>query len=500
MLNKKIKNIFVKNLPLVLLIPLSLKILVSVFISYYTYDVAKVISYLVDSNSLSDYINSLRFGIAICVQMYGLSQVVDLNVQIIKFGSYIFFMGTFLVTINTFIGRKKTLLIKSFFLVLSCSVFFFSDTLTFLGSYGMLVYCQGFFMGAILLYLALDEFNFFLRSKPSRYWIYYFFFITLACFIDIRFSLYLCITFLGLLFVNIGKVKRQLRYLFFGVPSGVICLFFVYYQFISLPHLKNFRPAHVEKYLYNEGANFYKIVVFIFERMGDLAGTLVGDIIFIKLSFVILCVLGAINIWHKGQKLPVLILTLSLLTLIFTSLINAYPFGSIRYCTTLLSFFIYFFLEGLHVCHNKINLTSRKIYFTMPIALIAVIFIFSDAYEIYKERIEKFNKEKKIEESLMSASKTSKIYCDIVAEKIVKAYGVKCIVLTTWNTTKDLGEEEGFYNKVVSGMRRDNTLYLYLWKPISNVHFKELEELMNREGLRRQGSIKGHHFFYKYTR
>lgn len=502
MILAKYKDKILRYLPLVLLIPLSFKVLVNVFISYYTYDEAKVISYLFDANSLTEYIDLLKFGIAICVQMYGLSQIFEMSVQLIKFGSYIFFIGTFVFVLVILLRKLKLSTIECVVLVLSCSIFFFSNSLTKLGSYGMLVYCQSFFMGAILLYFAQDNFKICLRGQNWKAWGGFIFMVSLGGFVDIRFSFYLCMTFILLLVLNIKNKIVAYKVLLLGIVSGFISMIFIYFQFLNLPHLKNFRPAHVEVFLYKGNLDLFQIIQFICGSLLSLVESLSGNIAILNILFALTFICGIYFLYKESMFLPALILLLCIFVMMVAALFQVYPFGSIRYCTTLLPFFIYVCLSGCYFCFNKIK--SKKPALTLNLTWLLLIFgFFGVLYHGYVElnaKLVTYKLERKIAKQLIENLNEVPVFCDVVSEKIAKAYGVNCKVITTWNVTRSngLGEANGYYEEKAKLFEGQKFISFYLWKDIEDNHYNELYQILKSKGYAIKKQIDGHSYYIEF--
>ena len=64
------------------------------------------------------------------------------------------------------------------------------------------------------------------------------------------------------------------------------------------------------------------------------------------------------------------------------------------------------------------------------------------------ERVNRaYDREALIISELHNVAENHDIYCDIVTEKVTKAYGHHCSLISTWNLTRNLGEADGFYSK-----------------------------------------------------
>jgi len=133
----------------------SLDVMYAALYSVLDYDLGKVIAYIDLYPGLMNYIENLRFGQGIAIQIYLLNQIVPVTPAILKLCSYFFFVGALTAasvqargrqdgTINTFIVTTLA--------ALGIILFLQSSVLRYLGSYGMLVYCQSFFISALFLY------------------------------------------------------------------------------------------------------------------------------------------------------------------------------------------------------------------------------------------------------------------------------------------------------------------------------------------------------------
>lgn len=504
MLNQPLsRNISILDIlpTIIFLLFISMNILLSAIYSYFTYDIAKVISYLYEADSLIGYIKTLKFSLGISVQTYFLSQFFILDITFLKLGSYIFLLATFIVCLTRFVSPKDY--ITSVLMAISVSIFFQSKMIQYLGSYGMLVYCQGFFLGYFLLRFS-EEYERILFEKGFTHYLPYLIIFFLSALIDVRFSFYIFITYLFIFIRHIKTPPQLIKIINYGLLAGVSVGVPIMMLFSLLPNLIGFRPAHIDSFLFSHEANFGNVASFLNNNIQSYFETIASNQPALKWGFVTLFLIGTIDRIRNTEKsnFPIYLIAVSLLIQITASLFELYPFGSIRYSTFLLPIFILLYLEGVYLLISQAKKLGRTSFFGLSAVLI-IAASFDQIGHIttkYERIINAYDRENLTIQRLHNVAENDDIHCDIVTEKVVTAYGHSCSLVSTWNLTRNLGEADGFYSKFEQALENKTELHFMLYKTISIKHFASMREILKNNSYELIKELHSTYHFYSYRK
>ena len=487
---------------------LSFHIFYAAYNSVIDYDMAKVLSYTRLYPDYYSYLTNLKFGQGIATQVYLLSQISHPTVQFLKLISYSFFILTFVSALlisrrisSSDIARSRTVSIAT----ISTSLIFFDATvLQYLGSYGMLVYCQSFLFGVLLVRFASNEVwtNKPFKVKATLYWIPIFIF---ATYIDTRFSYYVCMVFASSVLLYIRKPNDLVNTIKFGSFVGIFLLLPIFIQFYFVPMLLSYQPNHVKHLLLFEPRNFDTITGFLITNTNLLLETLVGDSRYEKIFLLLVVALGLFT-QRKTQfgKGIFLLMILSFGFQIVASVFTLYPFGSIRYSAALLGPILILYFLGIYQLFSLVWLFISGRNSRLATTLVIVIACFYVSIPYMEKQISIRDRANLKEIQLVKRLREfddRQIWCDSGSEKIVLGYGMNCQLIGTWNYQTGAHESYDFYQKVEAGLSASpDQVAVVLFKVMQKPYFDPILTILDSLRFDKGESLHASLHLYTYNR
>ncbi|MGK0374036.1 MAG: hypothetical protein ACJA2E_000504, partial [Arenicella sp.] len=264
------------------------------------------------------------------------------------------------------------------------------------------------------------------------------------------------------------------------------------------------RPAHVESLLFSQEANFDNIAAFLNSNIQGFIESIASAQPILKWGFVTFFLIGIVKRFRNTGKsnFPIYIVAVSLLLQITASLFELYPFGSIRYTTFLLPFFILLYLEGVYFLIGETNKLGKIIF----VGLATILIVFTSYIQLnsiaakYEQVNNAYKRENVVIQELHTVAENNDIYCDIVSEKVVKAYRHNCLLVSTWNLTRNLGESEEFYSEFEFGLANKTELHFMLYKNISIQHFDSMRRILKNNEFELTQELHAAFHLYSYRK
>ncbi len=488
------------------ILAVSLHVLANAYYGVIEYDMGKLISYLPRNATFLDYVADVRFGQGMAAQYYLLGSVITLTAPILKTLSYLFFMSSFVLTVVQ-VRYQSDITLRfciTALLSASCFVFLNSKLLAYLGSYGMLVYCQMFLAGALLLYftrrvlLSDQSVTFAAQWKWVSLW-------CLVTFLDIRFSYFLSVAFFVSLLYHAGNTQLLKDRFIFGLITAAAITPPILLQFSLYADVMGFKPGHVTPMLYGGDLLNPDSASFLADRSRQFLTTLFGEGPWTKAAILSLMVAGTLSPSMPQNRWIAALVALSMAPISLAALFGVYPYGSIRYTTPLLAPIAYLYISGVYTLTLLLveSTLERRIKVAAVLAITGILLAHAlqqSLMGLAKEQ-DTYQREELIIRQIETADE-GRIWCDIATQKIVEAYGRSCNVITTWVFMSGVPESEEFYEEVLHPLQRHNSqpLTLLLLKSIETPAFSRLKSHLNTEGFRQETYTYGratHMYIYR---